>query len=208
MKKTILFIGLVCMALFSLVSCSEKEDTIDDYNNWQQKNDDYWTTLYNATQQKVASGDSTWKCYLNWSLEGQLPNISGSTLSYSPTDYIIVHVEKTGTGTVSPLYTDSVQVHYQGRLIPSETYTKGLIFDASWTGDYNLETMQATGLYVKSVVDGFATALMHMHIGDRWTVYMPYRLGYGAQKPQSSSVIQPYSNLIFDITLTDIIQKK
>ena len=102
MKKTILFIGLVCMALFSLASCSEKEDTIDDYNNWQQKNDDYWTTLYNATQQKVASGDSTWKCYLNWSLEGQLPNISGSTLSYSPTDYIIVHVEKTGTGTVSP----------------------------------------------------------------------------------------------------------
>lgn len=49
MKKTILFIGLVCMALFSLASCSEKEDTIDDYNNWQQKNDDYWTTLYNAT---------------------------------------------------------------------------------------------------------------------------------------------------------------
>ena len=73
MKKTILFIGLVCMALFSLASCSEKEDTIDDYNNWQQKNDDYWTTLYNATQQKVASGDSTWKCYLNWSLEDQFP---------------------------------------------------------------------------------------------------------------------------------------
>jgi FKBP-type peptidyl-prolyl cis-trans isomerase FklB len=48
-------------------------------------------------------------------------------------------------------------------------------------------------------VPGFTTALMNMHIGDRWRVYIPYQLGYGSlAKPTCS-----YSNLIFDVALVD-----
>ncbi|MCI6472136.1 MAG: FKBP-type peptidyl-prolyl cis-trans isomerase, partial [Bacteroidales bacterium] len=53
------------------------------------------------------------------------------------------------------------------------------------------------------LVDGFTTALMNMHEGDRWTVYMPYQLGYGTS---ASSSIPAYSLLTFDITLVSFFR--
>ena len=51
-----------------------------------------------------------------------------------------------------------------------------------------------------SLVNGFATALMNMHKGDRWLVHIPYQLGYNAT---SSGSVTAYSNLTFDIALLD-----
>ena len=49
-------------------------------------------------------------------------------------------------------------------------------------------------------MEGFCTALMHMHKGDRWIVHIPYKLGYGTS---TSSGIRAYSNLTFDIAMLE-----
>ncbi len=123
---------LLSAGLFT--SCTEKDNTVEEFTNWQSKNETYWNKLYTTTQQKIKSGDTSWKIILNYTFQNQ-KQTSGSALTYSPEDYIIAHVEQAGAGTASPLYSDSVSMHYMGRLIPSTTYTSGLIFDKSWSND-------------------------------------------------------------------------
>ena len=208
--------GVLCLCgmLFSagiFASCTENKDEVEEFANWKSTNDTYWQKLYTATEQKIKAGDTSWKLILNYTLQGQQAN-SGATLSYRPEDYIIVHVEETGTGTVTPIYSDSVAVHYKGQLIPSTTYTAGLIFDKSWSNDtFNATTSRPAHSFIGltyssegkavSLVDGFTTALMSMHRGDHWTVYIPYQLGYGSSKTGS---VPAYSTLIFDLRLVGI----
>lgn len=191
-------------------SCTENDDTVEEYANWQSKNETYWDNLYTTTQQKIKGGDTSWKIILNYTFQNQ-KQTTGSALTYRPENYIIAHVEQAGTGTTSPLYSDSVSMHYMGRLIPSTTYTSGLIFDKSWSSNqFNATTSRPVHSYIgltydaegkpTSLVDGFTTALMSMHRGDHWTVYIPYQLGYGEK---NSGVVPAYSTLIFDLRLND-----
>ncbi|WP_456099696.1 FKBP-type peptidyl-prolyl cis-trans isomerase [Prevotella jejuni] len=208
-------IGVFCLGGMMLsaglfTSCTENDDTVEEYANWQSKNETYWNNLYTTTQQKIKGGDTSWKIILNYTFQNQ-KQTTGSALTYRPENYIIAHVEQAGTGTTSPLYSDSVSMHYMGRLIPSTTYTSGLIFDKSWSSNqFNAATSRPVHSYIgltydaegkpTSLVDGFTTALMSMHRGDHWTVYIPYQLGYGEK---SSGVVPAYSTLIFDLRLND-----
>ena len=201
--------GMMLSAGF-FTSCTEKNNTVEEYANWQSKNETYWNKLYTTTQQKIKSGDTSWKIILNYTFQNQ-KQTSGSALTYSPENYIIAHVEQVGTGTTSPLYSDSVSMHYMGRLIPSTTYTSGLIFDKSWSSDtFNAATSRPNHSYIglsfnaqgksSGLVDGFTTALMSMHRGDHWIVYIPYQLGYGST---STGLVPAYSTLIFDLRMVD-----
>jgi FKBP-type peptidyl-prolyl cis-trans isomerase FklB len=68
-------------------------------------------------------------------------------------------------------------------------------------GDFSWETMGvASNSTVGAFMQGFATALLNMHIGDRWRVHIPYALMYGAA---STSSYPSYSNMIFDVALVD-----
>lgn len=208
-------IGVFCLGGMMLsaglfTSCTENDDTVEEYANWQSKNETYWDNLYTTTQQKIKGGDISWKIILNYTFQNQ-KQTTGSALTYRPENYIIAHVEQAGTGTTSPLYSDSVSMHYMGRLIPSTTYTSGLIFDKSWSSNqFNAATSRPVHSYIgltydaegkpTSLVDGFTTALMSMHRGDHWTVYIPYQLGYGEK---NSGVVPAYSTLIFDLRLND-----
>lgn len=208
-------IGVFCLGGMMLsaglfTSCTENDDTVEEYANWQSKNETYWDNLYTTTQQKIKGGDTSWKIILNYTFQNQ-KQTTGSALTYRPENYIIAHVEQAGTGTTSPLYSDSVSMHYMGRLIPSTTYTSGLIFDKSWSSNqFNTATSRPVHSYIgltydaegkpTSLVDGFTTALMSMHRGDHWTIYIPYQLGYGEK---SSGVVPAYSTLIFDLRLND-----
>ena len=208
-------IGIFCLGGMMLsaglfTSCTENDDTVEEYANWQSKNETYWDNLYTTTQQKIKGGDISWKRILNYTFQNQ-KQTTGSALTYRPENYIIAHVEQAGTGTTSPLYSASVSMHYMGRLIPSTTYTSGLIFDKSWSSNqFNAATSRPVHSYIgltydaegkpTSLVDGFTTALMSMHRGDHWTVYIPYQLGYGEK---NSGVVPAYSTLIFDLRLND-----
>lgn len=185
--------GLMGLAMVAIaVSCSETEADEAELVNWKDRNEAYFDSLYQVAKANPLS----YKLIRHWSLEEKVAT--------EPDDFIIVQVINEGKGTASPIYTDSVRVHYRGKYIPSKTYPSGYVFDQSWTGDYDLQTMHPVTLSVSGVVDGFATALQNMHPGDRWIVTIPYALGYGADDYSSSSSstsIPGGSNLIFDLTM-------
>ena len=177
---------LTVLPMALLTSCSESDEEYTEFDNWQERNDTYFNEVYNRAK-SINSGE--WRVYLQWSLNEDVAS--------KAEDHIVVQVLESGTGSDCPLYTDSVQIHYSGRLMPSASYPEGYEFDKSWVSTYNVATSKPYSGRVYSFVDGFATALQHMHVGDHWKVYIPYRLGYGS----SSSSIPAYSTLIFDLRL-------
>lgn len=182
------------MALaFTLTSCSESSNDVEEFPDWQQTNDTYFDKLYTATKAKIDQGDKSWKIIRSWSLE--------SSAATKPTHHIIAHVISQGTDSIRPFYSDSVRVHYRGRLIPSTTYKSGYMFDSSYSGDFNEATAVPATFLVSGLVNGFTTALLNMNLGDHLEVYIPYYLGYGTSDTNS---IPGGSTLIFDINLVGI----
>lgn len=194
---------LLVMAVFTMVSCGESSGEVDEFADWQHKNETYFARLHAATQERIAKGDQNWKIIRNWSLPAD-----GQSFHADLNNYIIVHVLERGNSTSgSPLYTDSVMVNYRGRLIPSANHPAGYLFDSSYSGKYDPQTMNPAKFAVSGLVDGFTTALLHMSVGDRWEVYIPYKLGYGTEKAPKSE-IPGCSTLIFDIGLAGYYRPK
>lgn len=173
-----------------LSSCSESDNEEEEFPNWKKTNEQYFNNLYAMAKSSADMGDKSWKVIRQWSLE--------ESTAKDPYDYIVVNVLENGTGSGCPLYTDSVKVHYEGRLLPSTSYPDGYVFDKSFTGEFNPATALPAKFDVSGMIDGFTTALQYMHIGDRWKVYIPYQLGYGKT---ASGSIPAYSTLVFDVTL-------
>lgn len=189
--KAMLLLPLFLAVLaLSLSSCSESDNTVEEYPDWQNTNTKYWNNLYTTTQSKVNSGDATWKIIKNFSIE--------DTLSSPNTDYIIVNVLTAGKGSGCPLYTDSVRVRYTGQLLPSTSYPAGYVFDTTNKNNAADSISGVADLKVSGLTSGFATAVQHMHIGDVWEVYIPWTLGYGSE---GSTSIPGYSVLKFRIQL-------
>lgn len=173
-----------------LSSCSESDNEEEEFPNWKKTNEQYFNNLYAMAKSSADMGDKSWKVIRQWSLE--------ESTAKDPYDYIVVNVLENGTGSGCPLYTDSVKVHYEGRLLPSTSYPDGYVFDKSFTGEFNPATALPAKFAVSGMIDGFTTALQYMHIGDHWKVYIPYQLGYGSS---ASGSIPAYSTLVFDVTL-------
>ena len=182
------------LALLALASCKEEDDTVEEFADWQNTNDTYFSRLVSDVQQGSLQKLEVIPCYT-------MPN-EGYILSYF--DYIVAEKLEQGSGKTSPLQTDSVKVHYVGRLLPSYSYPQGMIFDQSYVGTYDPDLATPTKFAVSGVVKGFSTALMRMHRGDHWRIYIPYQLGYGSG---ARSVIPAYSTLIFDLRLEDFWRK-
>ena len=184
-KTVAIFVALLSLCMFS---CSEEDSNEGEFDNWKERNETYFNNLYNKAK---GSTTGTWRTYHTWTKEAEAAT--------SPDDYIVVEVLKEGTGTESPLYSDEVKIHYRGNLMPSTNFPQGFQFDSSWYGEYNLEAMVPSTSLVSGFVNGFATAIQKMHVGDRWRVYIPYALGY--KNSTSNSSIPAYSTLVFDVTL-------
>ena len=107
-------------------------------------------------------------------------------------------VIKTGTGTEYPLQTSNIKALYKG------TYYDGTVFDSGSGGnDIPME------FSLSSVVRGFSFALQNMVVGDKWEVWIPYYLGYGAGGLQDyyyQTVIKGYTTLVFEVELVSITQ--
>lgn len=95
----------------------------------------------------------------------------------------------TGTGKV-PVAGQSVRVHYHG------TFTHGGVFDSS------VARGQPAEFPVTGVIPGWVEALQLMPVGSKWKLYIPQDLAYGAQ---GSGSIPPYSALVFEVELLDIL---
>jgi FKBP-type peptidyl-prolyl cis-trans isomerase len=111
-------------------------------------------------------------------------NITQSGLQYE--------VIREGTGA-KPTIDDSVLVHYEG------TFTNGIVFDSSYSRGEPIE------LPLFGVISGWTEALQLMGVGSIYRLIVPSNLAYG---PQGWQQIPPYSTLLFEIELLDIIQEK
>ena len=116
------------LGLFFFASCSEDEETIVEFPNWQATNDQAFQKVMDYAKEQTATGNNDqWKIFLDWSLENQSANMGGFIEDYGDEYHIAVQVLEKGTGSGCPLYTDSVLVHYRGRLLPSTSYEEGYV---------------------------------------------------------------------------------
>lgn len=99
---------------------------------------------------------------------------------------------------LKPLLTSTIDVKYQLKLY------NDTVVDSSYDNTVPRDSVYRTTL--NQNVEGWMIALTRMHVGDSCTVIVPYHQGYGSSK--MSSVLVPYSMLIFDVKLVDIYKYK
>jgi FKBP-type peptidyl-prolyl cis-trans isomerase FklB len=104
---------------------------------------------------------------------------------------IIYAPKKNKKKLIYPTINDVVKVHYHGTLLD------GTVFDSS------VDRGEPIELSVSEVIPGWTEALQLMPVGSKWKLFIPYNLAYG---PQGAGPIKPYSTLVFDIELIDIVK--
>ena len=190
--KVLPFYLFTLLPLFA--SCSDESETEGEFDNWQQKNEVFFNQVVS---------NPNYKKILTYTKDATNPSVTDA-------DYIYVDVLEEGSGTETPLFTDSVFYTYRGRLMPSKSYADGYVFDQSFLGDFDWTTSgmlkacvswntYSTGTSLWT--EGFCTALQNMKKGAHWLVYIPYQLGYGET---ASSSIPGYSMLVFEMAIADI----
>lgn len=92
-----------------------------------------------------------------------------------------------------PKATDRVKIHYTGKFIDGE------VFDSS------VQAGQPAVFAVGGVVSGMSEALQRMHVGEKWEIYIPGKLGYGMRGSQGA--IGPNQVLIFELELLEIVNQ-
>jgi FKBP-type peptidyl-prolyl cis-trans isomerase FklB len=99
-------------------------------------------------------------------------------------------VLESGVGD-SPSASSKVRVHYHGTLID------GTVFDSSVTRGEPIE------FDVGGVIAGWTEALQLMSTGDKWKLFIPHQLAYGANG--AGGAIGPYQALIFEVELLAVV---
>ncbi|NDV46819.1 FKBP-type peptidyl-prolyl cis-trans isomerase [Paludibacter sp. 221] len=130
------------------------------------------------TEAKIAAGEK----FLaeNKEKEGVIETASGL-------QYI---VEREGNGAI-PAENDVVKVSYEGFLLD------GTKFDSS------IERNEPLEFPVNQVIQGWSEGLQLMKVGSKYKFFIPYHLAYGERG--AGNVIPPYSTLIFDVELLEIV---
>jgi len=95
-----------------------------------------------------------------------------------------------GEGEI-PTSESTVRTHYHGSLV------NGTVFDSS------VERGEPAEFPVSGVIKGWTEALQIMPVGSKWRLHIPQDLAYGERGAGAS--IAPYSTLIFDIELLEIV---
>ncbi len=169
--NSLLLLPLLLFAFFA-TSCLDTQTTAEQYADWKTKNEAY----FNSYNDSVGYNKLT------------IPANRGGGI-------VLYKVLKEGDATSgSPMYNDTVIVHYRGKLID------GTIFDESYEGDTavwdNNENPRSFAL--DRVVKGWTESFMQMHIGEKRRIIIPWTLGYGES---GKGTILPYTTLIFDVKL-------
>jgi FKBP-type peptidyl-prolyl cis-trans isomerase FklB len=113
---------------------------------------------------------------------------AGVTTTASGLQYEVV---KMGTGP-KPTAQNTVKVHYVGTLID------GTEFDSS------IKRNEPAQFPVANVIPGWTEALQLMPVGSKFKLYLPQSIAYGANG--AGEVIKPYSTLIFEVELLEILK--
>lgn len=113
---------------------------------------------------------------------------AGVTVTPSGLQYEVI---KMGTGK-KPTKDNTVKVHYIGTLID------GTEFDSS------VKRNEPAQFPVTGVIPGWVEGLQLMPVGSKFKFFIPQNLAYGSV--QAGDQIKPYSTLIFEVELLEIVQ--
>lgn len=97
-------------------------------------------------------------------------------------------VIKSGAGK-TPKSTDKIRAHYHGTLVD------GTVFDST-------QNDQPIEIDVQGAIPGWTEALQLMKAGDKWRLYVPPELAYGAE---GFGPVPPNAVLIFELELIDVL---
>jgi peptidylprolyl isomerase/FKBP-type peptidyl-prolyl cis-trans isomerase FklB len=113
---------------------------------------------------------------------------SGVHVTASGLEYQIV---RSGPASgLSPKAGDEIKVNYEGKLLD------GQVFDSSY------ERGAPAVMTLRDLVPGWIEALQLMRPGDEWQIWLPAKLGYGAD---AKGPIPPGSVLMFRIELIAVL---
>lgn len=169
-------------AVMLFASCDKNEST-----------DDLWRLNNEAQFAKIAANSEYTKLY-----------------SESGAGFIMYKELQSGSGD-TPYFTDKVKVLYTGwykndwsegdsyKDNQGNTIINKIIFDS--TENRNLPYT----FTVSNLIDGYRTALQHMQVGDKWEIWIPWKLGYGSSG-YSSTGIESYTTLVFEVELVGIVE--
>lgn len=119
MMKRLLFLLCAAICLPAIISCSDTDGLEDHtYDRWQERNDSAFAAVYAQAQHEIAQGSSKWRIFKSYA----------TTLAATPENSIVVRIDRQGTGSGCPLYTDSVRVNYQGLLLTGKQFDHSGLF--------------------------------------------------------------------------------
>lgn len=168
-------------ALAMMTSCLGSTNVEDEYKEWREANDRWYT------EQALLTDPATGMKYYKQ-----------VTAVWDPAATVLIHWFNDTTlncGNLRPLYSSTVDVKYRGMTKDATP------FDSSYLRTTPADSILRCQLN-NGVIEGWALALTHMRVGDSCRVVIPYALGYGAYK--RSNVVLPYTALVFDMKLVDI----
>ena len=102
---------------------------------------------------------------------------------------ILMRCIEKGTGERRPQLNDVVSVYYTGSLID------GTVFDTTDGQDY------PAAFKVHDLIVGWQAALLRMHAGDKYEIFIPAKYAYGSMKLDD---IPANSTLVFTLQLVRI----
>ena len=204
MKKSIFWLmGLLFSVSLAVTSCEETDGVVDPYFNWQERNELYIDSIARVANANLGNEVGQWKAVHTYKFNPPINDLNPDVR-----DYVYCRILEKGTGTVKPLYSDSVAAHYRGQLIPLYDGQK-VVFDQSFQGELkeDLAVPVTFGVWdgVGGVIEGWSSVLQQMVEGDRWEVHIPYQLGYGIY---GRDEIPGYSALVFDMQLVKIFTNR
>lgn len=204
MKKSIFWLmGLLFSVSLAVTSCEETDGVVDPYFNWQERNELYIDSIARVANANLGNEVGQWKAVHTYKFNPPINDLNPDVR-----DYVYCRILEKGTGTVKPLYSDSVAAHYRGQLIPLYDGQK-VVFDQSFQGELkeDLAVPVTFGVWdgVGGVIEGWSSVLQQMVEGDRWEVHIPYQLGYGIY---GRNEIPGYSALVFDMQLVKIFTNR
>lgn len=190
---------LAAAVIMTVSSCKETEE-FDDHANWQERNSAFISDIASAYSNDMPESAAKGARFRLLSFA-----LGPEKKTWGNDDYVYCEVLEQGTGTQVPYYNDSVRFNYRVRLIPTDYYPEGQVVDQSFkTPTLDPSVNIPASFAVNSTINGVITALMHMHCGDYWKIYIPFGIGYGTT---DTGAIPGYSALIFEINLTEIARK-
>ena len=142
------------------------------------------------TEKQAELNKETYKDYIaqNEAFLSKNKEKAGVTVTASGLQYEVI---KMGTGP-KPTAESTVKVHYVGTLID------GTEFDSS------IKKNEPAQFPVTGVIAGWTEALQLMPVGSKFKLCLPQSIAYGASG--AGEIIKPYSTLIFEVELLEIVQ--